>query len=121
MKYIIFFAIAILSFYLREKYFDKIDKEQENYNKKDGYAKYIRSSFPNLIDDIIRLTKWSIFKERDDAILIGCKDIEYICLGQNMSELRIVYIKQSTVIKEWNFKKQTSNSFIIEELTKYIS
>lgn len=120
MKYVIFFAIVILSFYLKKKYFDKIDKEQEEYYKKDGYAKFIRSSFPGLTEEIIRITGWNIFKERDDAILIGDKQIEYLWVSQNSGSLKIAYVKRGTLIKEWSFYQHTNNQTIIEELTKYI-
>lgn len=120
MKYIIFFAVAILLFYLKDKYFKQLDKEKGEYYKRDGYAKFIRSSFPKLIEEITDLTHWNIFKERDDAVLIGDKQIEYLWVSQDMGRLRIAYIKQGTLIKEWRFNQHTNNQIIIEELTKFI-
>ncbi len=99
----------------------KIDDDEQNSLNKDGYATFIRNSFPGLVSEIANITHWDIYKERNDAIFIGEKEKEYLNLTQHSGKLRIIYIRNKQVIHEWDFKKGVETTEIINSIIKYIS
>ena len=120
MKWFIIIILVIISFVIKRKYFDKLDREHEEYLKKDGYAVFIRSQWPNLIEQIVSISGLSVRKERDDAVILGDANATQIHLGQDMGRLSVVYIRQEQVIQQWKFEQLTSTQDVIKEIYHYI-
>lgn len=120
MTYIIVFLAVIALFYWRSKVFKKIDREEKEALSKDGHATFIRTHYPNLVEDIQKLTGWSIGKERDDAVFIKGSDAEYIGLLQHSARLNIVYVFNKQLIREWKYPIDTSNKVILGDIAHYV-
>lgn len=120
MKWIIIVIFVVILIVLKNKYFNKLDKEQEEYLKRDGYAAFIRSHWPNLAEQIESISGLAISKERDDAIIIGDANATQVFLGQTMGRLSIVYILHGQVIQQWKFEQSSSTQDIVTQIYQYI-
>lgn len=120
MKWVIIIAIIVISIIIKNRYFDKLDREHEEYLKKDGYAAFIRSHWPNLVEQIESISGLAIKKERDDAVIIGDANVTQVYLGQDMDRLSVIYIRQGQVIQQWKFEQSISTQDIIKQIYQYI-
>ena len=120
MKWIIVVIIAIVLIVIKNKYFQKLEAEHEEYLKKDGYASFIRTNWPNLVEQIVSISGLPINKERNDAVIFGNVDEEQVHLGQDMGRLMILYIVERQIIQKWIFEKTASTEDVINEIYHYI-
>ena len=105
---------------IKRKYFNKLDRKHEEYLKKDGYAEFIRSHWPNLVEQIESISGLAIKKERDDAVIIGDANVTQVYLGQDMGRLSVIYIRQGQVIQQWKFEQSIPTQDIIKQIYHYI-
>ena len=120
MKWLIIIIVVVISFVIKRKYFNKLDREHEEYLKKDGYAEFIRSHWPNLVEQIESISGLAIKKERDDAVIIGDASVTQVYLGQDMGRLSVIYIRQGQVIQQWKFEQSIPTQDIIKQIYQYI-
>ena len=120
MKWVIIIAFVVISIVIKNRYFDKLDREHEEHLKKDGYATFIRSHWPNLVEQIESNSGLAIKKERDDAVIIGDANATQVYLGQDMGRLSVIYIRQGQVIQQWKFEQSISTQDIIKQIYQYI-
>ena len=120
MKWIIVVIIAIVLIVIKNKYFQKLDAEHEEDLIKDGYASFIRTNWPNLVEQIVSISGLPINKERNDAVFFGNVDEEQVHLGQDMGRLTILYIVERQIIQKWIFEKTASTEDVINEIYHYI-
>lgn len=120
MKWVLIIIAAVVLSVLKNKYFKKLDREQEEYLKKDGHATYIRSHWPNLIEQVVSISGLSISKERNDAVIIGDTNATKIYFGQDLGRLAVVYIRKGQVIQQWKFDQSSSAQDIINQIYQYI-
>lgn len=120
MKWVIIIAIIVISIVIKKRYFEKLDREHEEYLKKDGYAEFIRSHWPNLVEQIESISGLAIKKERDDAVIIGDANATQVYLGQDMGRLSVIYIRLGQVIQQWKFEQSILTQDIIKQIYQYI-
>lgn len=120
MTYIIVFLAVIALFYWKSKAFEKIDREEKEALSKDGHATFIRTHYPDLVEEVLELTGWSIRKERDDAVFIRKSETEYIGLLQHSGRLNVVYVRKKQLIQQWHYPVGTGNEAILKDIALYV-
>jgi len=120
MKWVIIILLIVVLLVWKRNYFNKLDREHEEYLKRDGRATYIRTNWPNLVERIVSISGLTIKKERDDAIIIGDVDGRQVYLGQDIGRLSVLYIRRRQVIQKWTFEGTTSTEEIVNQIYHYI-
>lgn len=81
---------------------------------------YIRTHWPNVVEQIESITGLSIKKERSDAVILGDADVIQVYLGQDMGRLSVIYVRKNEVIQKWTFEQSTSTQTVIDTIYQYI-
>lgn len=120
MKWLLIIAVVVILIIWKRKAFERLDKEHEDYLKQDGNATYIRTHWPNVVEQVESISGLSIKKERNDAVILGDANTIQVYLGQDMGRLSVIYIKQKEVIQKWTFEQSVSTQTIIDSIYQYI-
>lgn len=120
MKWLLIIAVVVILIIWKRKAFERLDKEHEDYLKQDGNATYIRTHWPNVVEQVESISGLSIKKERNDAVILGDANTIQVYLGQDMGRLSVIYIKQKEVIQKWTFEQSVSTQTIIDTIYQYI-
>ena len=120
MKWLLVIAVVVILIIWKRKAFERLDKEHEDYLKQDGNATYIRTHWPNVVEQVESISGLSIKKERNDAVILGDANTIQVYLGQDMGRLSVIYIRQKEVIQKWTFEQSVSTQTIIDTIYQYI-
>lgn len=120
MKWLLIIAVVVILIIWKRKAFERLDKEHEDYLKQDGNATYIRTHWPNVVEQVESISGLSITKERNDAVILGDANTIQVYLGQDMGRLSVIYIRQKEVIQKWTFEQSVSMQTIIDSIYQYI-
>ena len=120
MKWLLIIAVVVILIIWKRKAFERLDKEHEDYLKQDGNATYIRTHWPNVVEQVESISGLSIKKERNDAVILGDANTIQVYLGQDMGRLSVIYIRQKDVIQKWTFEQSVSTQTIIDTIYQYI-
>ena len=120
MKWLLIIAVVVLLIIWKRKAFERLDKEHEDYLKQDGNATYIRTHWPNVVEQVESISGLSIKKERNDAVILGDANTIQVYLGQDMGRLSVIYIRQKEVIQKWTFEQSASTQTVIDTIYQYI-
>lgn len=120
MKWLLIIAVVVILIIWKRKAFERLDKEHEDYLKQDGNATYIRTHWPNVVEQVESISGLSIKKERNDAVILGDANTIQVYLGQDMGRLSVIYIRQKEVIQKWTFEQSVSMQTIIDSIYQYI-
>lgn len=99
----------------------KIDKEEAIAIKTPGTAKRLREQYGELIDTILHNKGNQILFERsyDESIRIANQHHQELFLSCSFGNLHVVYIQDSSILKEWKFNKTDQIKTIYNEITQY--
>ena len=120
MKWLLIIAVVVILIIWKRKAFERLDKEHEDYLKQDGNATYIRTHWPNVVEQVKSISGLSIKKERNDAVISGDVNTIQVYLGQDMGRLSVIYIRQKEVIQKWTFEQSASTQTVIDTIYQYI-
>ncbi len=120
MKWLLVIAVVVILIIWKRKAFERLDKEHEDYLKQDGNATYIRTHWPNVVEQVESISGLSIKKERNDAVILGDANTIQVYLGQDMGRLSVIYIRQKEVIQKWTFEQSASTQTVIDTIYQYI-
>ena len=120
MKWLLIIAVVVILIIWKRKAFERLDKEHEDYLKQDGNATYIRTHWPNVVEQVESISGLSIKKERNDAVILGDPNTIQVYLGQDMGRLSVIYIRQKEVIQKWTFEQSASTQTVIDTIYQYI-
>lgn len=120
MKWLLIIAVVVILIIWKRKAFERLDKEHEDYLRQDGNATYIRTHWPNVVEQVESISGLSIKKERNDAVILGDANTIQVYLGQDMGRLSVIYIRQKEVIQKWTFEQSASTQTVIDTIYQYI-
>ncbi len=120
MKWLLIIAVVVILIIWKRKAFERLDKEHEDYLKQDGNATYIRTHWPNVVEQVESISGLSIKKERNDAVILGDANTIQVYIGQDMGRLSVIYIRQKEVIQKWTFEQSASTQTVIDTIYQYI-
>ena len=120
MKWLLVIAVVVILIIWKRKSFGWLDKEHEDYLKQDGNATYIRTHWPNVVEQVESISGLSIKKERNDAVILGDANTIQVYIGQDMGRLSVIYIRQKEVIQKWTFEQSASTQTVIDTIYQYI-
>lgn len=120
MKWLLIIAVVVILIIWKRKAFERVDKEHEDYLKQDGNATYIRTHWPNVVEQVESISGLSIKKERNDAVILGDANTIQVYIGQDMGRLSVIYIRQKEVIQKWTFEQSASTQTVIDTIYQYI-
>ncbi len=120
MKWLLVIAVVVILIIWKRKAFERLDKEHEDYLKQDGNATYIRTHWPNVVEQVESISGLSIKKERNDAVILGDANTIQVYIGQDMGRLSVIYIRQKEVIQKWTFEQSASTQTVIDTIYQYI-
>lgn len=119
MNWGLFIIAAIILLCIRNAIFKKLDKDEQKYLSTPGRADFLRIHYQQVITFIQNKPNYQILFERSDLIRIGVEDeTEYYAIGSSCGKILIAYVRFSSVVKEWKFRKNESVEHIIYELSK---
>ena len=123
---IILIIICLVVFLWALNYKKKIDKEEEIALKTPGRAIRLREHYGEVIELVLKSEDHQILSERsyDESIRIGNSKnqelfMSYSPLGSHGSELHVVCLQDSMVIKEWKFDNRRTNVSIYQKIADY--
>ena len=121
---IFFIILCIGAIIWLSSYRKKIDREEAIALKTPGTASRLRANFGTVVDFVLQDPNHSIALERSYDESIRFKNnagqelfMSYTALGG--SQLRVVVIQNSSVLKEFKFDKSKSSSQIYQEISYY--
>lgn len=113
-------------FFLLIKYKKKIDQQENVALKISGRAIRLREHYGELLELVLKSEDHQILFERsyDESIRIGNSKnqelfMSYSPLGSYGSELHVVCLQDSMVIKKWEFDNRRTNVSIYQEIADY--
>ena len=120
MKWLLIIAVVVILIIWKRKAFERLDKEHEDYLKQDGNATYIRTHWPNVVEQVKSISGLSIKKERNDAVILGDVNTIQVYLGKDMGRLSVIKKKKKEVIQKWTFEQSASTQTVIDTIYQYI-
>lgn len=124
--YIIWIIVCLVVFFWLINYKKKIDQQENVALKTSGRAIRLREYYGELLELVLKSEDHQILFERsyDDSIRIGNSKnqelfMSYSPLGSQGSELHVVCLQDSMVIKEWKFDSRRTKVSIYQEIADY--
>lgn len=120
MNWIVFIIVAIILLCIRKFIFNKIDEDEKRALSTPGRADFLREHYQEVITFVENKPNYRILFERVDMIKIGLKDeTEYYAISNHSGgAVFVAFVRYSSVVKEWHFKKGEMPKHIVYELSK---
>lgn len=119
MSWIILIIAAIVLLCVKNSIFNKIDEDEKKALSTPGRADFLRKNYQEVITFIENKPNYQIQFERADMIKIGLKDeTEYYAIGNYSGGVSVAFVRYSSVVKEWRFKREEISKHIIYEIEK---
>lgn len=119
MNWVVFIIAAIILLCIRNFIFRKIDEEEKKALSTPGHANFLREHYQDVITFVENKPNYQILFERADMIKIGVKnEAEYYVISNDGGGALVAFVRHSSVVKEWRFKKGEMSKHIIYELSK---
>ena len=119
MSWIILVIAAIILLCIKNSIFNKIDEDEKKALSTPGRADFLRKNYQEVITFIENKPNYQILFERADMIKMGLKDgTEYYAISNFSGGVLIAFVRYSSVVKEWHFKREEMSKHIIYEIGK---
>lgn len=119
MSWIILIIAAIVLLCIKNSIFNKIDEDEKKALSIPGRADFLRKNYQEVITFVEDKLNYQILFERTDMVKIGLKDAtEYYVIGNYSGGVSVAFVRYSSVVKEWHFKREEMSKHIIYEIKK---
>lgn len=119
MSWIILIIVAIVLLCIKNSIFNKIDEEEKKALSTPGRANFLREHYQDVITFVENKPNYQILFKRADMVKIGLKDgNEYYAISNFSGGVSIAFVRYSSVVKEWHFKREEMPKHIIYEIGK---